>query len=84
LFRIAIMFLTFFPRRSWCIESYGGEQEQKKPTWQNTRRHSTTSAYSSTRPPAGPGCSLSSHPTISLENGDQLRRNPSTVKIVRR
>jgi len=28
-------------------------QEQKKPTWRNTRRRSTTSAYSPTSPPAG-------------------------------
>jgi hypothetical protein len=35
----------------------------KKPTRCNTPRRSTTSAYSSTNPPAGPGCSSSSHPT---------------------
>ena len=46
----------------------GGRQEQKKPAWRNTRRHSTTSAYSSTNPPAGPGCSLSSHPTTSNQS----------------
>ncbi len=40
-------------------------QVQKKPTWQNTRRRSTTSAYSSTGRPAGPGYPLSSHPTTS-------------------
>ena len=38
-----------------------------KPTWRNTRRYSTTSAYSLTNPPARPGCSLFSHPTFSLE-----------------
>ncbi|MGZ5247663.1 MAG: hypothetical protein ACXWV5_11510, partial [Flavitalea sp.] len=38
-------------------------QEQKKPTWRNTRRYSTTSAYSSTNPPAQPGCFSASHPT---------------------
>ena len=42
-------------------------QERKKPTWRNTRRYSTTSAYSLTSPSAHPGCSLSSHPTTSLE-----------------
>jgi len=39
------------------------QNKTKKPTWSNTRRCSTTSAYSSTSPPAQPGCSLSSHPT---------------------
>ena len=63
---------------------HGGRHEQKKPTWRNTRRYSTTSAYSSTSPPARPGCSLSSHPTIALEGGGQLRRTPSTVGIVYR
>ena len=38
-------------------------RKQKKPTWSITRRCSTRSAYSSTSPPAGPGCSSSSHPT---------------------
>ena len=38
-------------------------QERKKPTRSNTRRYSTTSAYSSTSPPAPPGCPSSSHPT---------------------
>jgi hypothetical protein len=41
----------------------GRGQEQKKPTWRNTPRRSTTSAYSSTSPPVQPGCSPSSHPT---------------------
>jgi hypothetical protein len=40
-------------------------RKQKKPTWWNTRRYSTTSAYSSTSPPARPGCPLASHPTTS-------------------
>ena len=43
------------------------ERAKKKPTWRNTRRCSTTSAYSSTSPPAEPGCSLSSHPTTSTQ-----------------
>jgi hypothetical protein len=38
----------------------------KKPTWRNTRRYSTTSAYSLTSPPKPPGCSLSSHPMKSI------------------
>src|SRR5688572_7841310 len=36
---------------------------KKKPTRWNTRRYSTTSAYSSTSLPAWPGCSSSSRPT---------------------
>ena len=39
------------------------DKTQKKPTCRNTYRHSNTSAYSSTNPPARPGCCLSSHPT---------------------
>ena len=39
-------------------------QERKKPTWSNTQRDSTTSAYSATSPPVGPGCPSSSRPTI--------------------
>ena len=39
------------------------DRERKKPMWRNTRRRSTTSAYSLTSPSARPGCSLSSHPT---------------------
>ena len=45
--------------------------KRKKPTWRNTRRYSTTSAYSLTSPSAGPGRSLSSHPTNSLESRGQ-------------
>src|SRR5207237_3555619 len=42
-------------------------QSKKKPTWWNTLRYSTTSAYSLTSPPARPGCSSSSHPTTSID-----------------
>jgi hypothetical protein len=59
-------------------------QEQKRPTWRNTRRYSATSAYSLTSPPARPGCSLSSHPTISLDSRDQVRRDSSTSIILSR
>lgn len=41
-------------------------ERKKKPTCSKTLRHSNTSVYSSTGPPAGPGCPLSSHPTTSL------------------
>ena len=40
--------------------------QEKKPTWWNTRRYSTTSAYSSTSPPTQPGCPSSSRPTTSI------------------
>ena len=39
----------------------------KKPTWWNTQRYSATPAYSSTSPPAKPGCPLSSHPTTLIQ-----------------
>src|SRR5579862_1704045 len=54
---------------------------KKKPTWRNTRRYSTTSAYSLTSLPARPGCPQSSHPTISLESRGQLRRRSSHTLI---
>src|SRR5437870_7822660 len=41
-------------------------REQKKPTWWNAERHSTTSAYWLTGLPAPPGCPSSSHPTFKL------------------
>ncbi len=60
------------------------DQEQKKPTWWNTQGYSTTSAYSSTSLPAQPGCSLSSHPTTSLESREQVyRHSPSTIIVCR-
>ena len=59
-------------------------QKTKKPTWRNTRRYSATSAYSSTSPPAQPGCSPYSHPTTSLASCDQVHRNSSSTFIVRR
>lgn len=42
-------------------------RKRKKPTWQNTLRHSTTSAYPSTSLPAMLVCSSSSRPTTSLQ-----------------
>jgi hypothetical protein len=41
-------------------------EAKKKPTWSNTKRYSTTSAYSLTSPPARPDRPLSSHPTTSI------------------
>ncbi len=55
----------------------------KKPTWQNTHRYSTTSAYSLTSPSAPPRCPLSSHPTISRESRDQVFRDSSSTDILR-
>src|SRR5205823_4805519 len=40
---------------------------EKKPTWADARRHSPTSAYSSTGPPAVPGYPSPSHPTTSIK-----------------
>ena len=49
-------------RAPFCVSSTPANSA-KKPTWRNTRRHSTTSAHSSTSPPALPSCPLSSRPT---------------------
>ena len=64
-------------------------QEQKKPTWLNTRRRSATSAYSSTNPPAKPSCSSSSHPTTTahytawnVENAIAPFPSPPLVAII--
>src|SRR5207247_10663527 len=43
------------------------ESKKKKPTWSNTLRYSTTSAYSSTGPPARPSCPSPRHPTYSIQ-----------------
>src|SRR5438067_10019938 len=43
-----------------------GHRKQKKSRRGGTpRRYSTTSAYSSTSPPARPGCHSPSHPTVT-------------------
>ena len=47
----------------WMDSDRPATQKTKKPTWRNTRRYSTTSAYSSTNLSARPSCSSSSHPT---------------------
>ena len=62
-----------------CLASIGGSgfdggardwpssprsRSKNEPTWWNTRRYSSTSAYSRTSPPDQPGCPLSSRPTI--------------------
>lgn len=44
----------------------GVASKQKKPTWRNTRRFSTTSAYLLMSLPDKPGCSSNSHPNTSL------------------
>ena len=63
-------------------------RKRKKPTWRNTLRYSTTSAYSLTSPPARPGCSLSSHPTTSNQLASRaafrFSTAPLTAVIVRR
>jgi hypothetical protein len=59
-------------------------RKQKKPTWRNTQRYSTTSAYSSTSLPLQADCSLSSHPTTLVESRDKMHRILPTAIIVRR
>ena len=48
------------------------DAQTKRPTWRNTHRYSTTSAYSLTSPPEWSGCSPSSHPTTSLAKPHSL------------
>lgn len=45
--------------------------QTKKPTWPNTLRYSTTSAYSSTGLPAQPDCPSSSHSDDAVANASQ-------------
>ena len=71
-------FVSWYAVRA-AIVNVVHDQERKKPTWGNTRRCFTTSAYSSTSPPAWPSCSLSSLPTVSLENCEQVRRDSSNA-----
>ena len=52
---------------SGCGQVLARPENKNKPTWRNTRRYSTTSAYWLTSPLARPSPALSSHPTISLE-----------------
>src|ERR1700731_3232390 len=56
-------FLVFPGQYQHVKTSMLAERHKKKPTWSNTFRHSTTSAYSATSRPARPGCSSSSLPT---------------------
>ena len=51
--------------------------------WSNTRKNSTTSAYSSTNPPAQPGCSSSSHPTNIRCNPSSRALGSGYIKILR-
>ena len=54
---------TLFALRKCFDDRKRSVQPRKKPTWRNTRRCSTTSAYSLTGHPDCPRCHLSSHPT---------------------
>ena len=68
-----------------CVPAWrpAANQERKKPIWRNTRRNSTTSAYSLLSPPALPVCSLSSHPIISEEAGPLCRASSNPVIVCR-
>ncbi len=58
----------------WCLRPHGGTaSEIRKPTWRNTQRYSTTSAYSLTGPPVRPGCPSSSRPTTLDSSFHQSR-----------
>ena len=62
-------------------------RKRKEPTWRNTLKCSTTSAYSLTSLPAQPGCFSPSHPTTSLtkprSSGPRLfqRHNPMPLSV---
>ncbi len=56
-----------------------GFTREKKPTWLNTWRCSTTSAYSLTGLPAWPACPSASHPTNTIDS----RLSHSLLPIVR-
>ncbi len=47
-----------------AVTTFTDPIETKKPTWSNALRRSTTSACSSTNPPARPGCPSPNHPTF--------------------
>jgi hypothetical protein len=64
---------TICKLRFWSVLRYvfhlraeGRLLAKKKPTWPNTLKYSTTSAYSLTDPPARPGYPLFSRPTPTL------------------
>ena len=58
-------------------------QKTKKPTWRNTSRYSATSAYSSTNPPAMPGCISASHPTSIYRNPSDQALQSGYIYILR-
>ena len=62
---MSLLFLEIGQGSPVAVAAIPQHRKQKKPTWQNTLRYSTTSAYSSTSPPAPPSCSLASHPTTA-------------------
>jgi hypothetical protein len=51
-------------------------KQQKKPTWSNTRKRSTTSVYYLTISPAKPGRSLASHPKHSAGKVGIFKTHP--------
>src|SRR5687768_5232121 len=55
--------------------SMSNRATKKKPTWTNTLRHSTTSAYSLTGHQAQPGYPLFSHPIFALTVHQSQRGN---------
>ncbi len=59
----------------------GGPPETKKPTFQNTPRYSSTSAYLLTSPPARPACTSNSLPANSMNPGPR-RDQAHTIRSI--
>ena len=87
MYMISLLFLKLARAHPWSLR-VSRSTESKKPTRRNALRNSTTSAYSSTSPPAKPGCSLSSRPTTSnsllTEAACNLAAPPPTTNILPR
>jgi hypothetical protein len=68
---------------SLMIAAVSRRRRRKKPTWGITLRCSATSAYSSTGPPAQPGCPSSSHPTTSIKrSAEPFESNSAPLMIL--
>lgn len=67
--------LTKRPSRFPCRVVHSAASHKKEPTCTNTRRSSSTSAYSSSGPPGSPGCPSSSHPTRVLVAAQLARQS---------
>ena len=67
----------------WGCCGYPAVPKRKKPTWRNTLRYSTTSAYSPTSLSAQPSCSSSSHPTTANQLVTEPCSNSPRLSTIR-